>query len=138
MKMRMFQWFLIPALLATGNALYGWGALTQVDDLGPIAERSANREAPLVWTFMQGGRWLIEKAGMQDAARAHGQAVFSSMHDAVVATPNAAIDTLFNDSHGGQHRLLLWSHALAPWLWLFTAIAFAMRQKAVVSTRSLR
>ena len=73
MKLRMFQWLRLPAALATANALYGWGSLTLLDDLGPVAEHSAQREAALTWTYMQGGRRLIEATGVQAAAIAHAE-----------------------------------------------------------------
>lgn len=138
MKLRMFQWLLFPAVLATVNAMYGWGALTQLADLGPIAERSAEREGVLTWTYMQGGRRLISAAGWQAAAAAHGEALFAPARDALRANPAIAMDVLHRADFGFQHRVLLWSHWGAPVLWLAVILAHAMRQKAVVSTRRLR
>ena len=138
MKLRMFQWLLLPAVLATANALYGWGSLTLLDDLGPVAEHSAQREAALTWTYMQGGRRLIEAAGAQAAAVAHAEAMFAPARDALRANPAIAMDLLHRADYGFQHRLLIWSHWGAPSLWLATLLAYALRQKAIVSTRRLR
>ena len=138
MKLRMFQWLLIPALLASANALYGWGSLTQLADLGPIAEQSARREAPLTWTYLQGGRWLIERAGGQASAAAHAEALFAPARAVLKANPLVAMDQLHRADYGFQHRLLLWSHWGAPLSWLAVVVAPLMRQKPVVSTRKLR
>jgi hypothetical protein len=137
-KLRMFQWFLMPAVLATANALYGWGALTQLSDLGPIAELSAKREGALTWTYMQGGRWLIETLNGQAAAAAHAEALFAPARDSLCENPAVAMDVLHREHFGFQHQLLLWSHWGAPLFWFATLAAYALRQKAVVSTRSLR
>lgn len=138
MKLRMFQWLLFPAVLATANALYGWGALTLLADIGPIAERSAEREGPLTWTYMQGGHRLIAALGGQAAATVHGEALFAPARAALLANPAIAMDQLHRGDLGFQHRLLLWSHWGAPLLWLLVIVAHTMRQKAVVSTRSVR
>ncbi len=137
-KLRMFQWMLLPTLLVTANALYGWGALTQLTDLGPTAELSAKREGALTWTYMQGGRWLIERSGIQAAAVAHAELMFAPARNTLLANPALAMDVLHRAHYGFQHRLLLWSHWGAPLLWLLTAIAYVRRQKAIVSTRKLR
>ncbi len=138
MKLRMFQWIAMPALLTTANALYGWGALTQLPDLGPIAEASAQREGALTWTYMQGGRWLIERTGGQATAAAHAESMFAPARDTLRANPALAMDVLHHAHYGFQHRLLLWSHWGAPLLWLLAAIAYVRRQKAIISTRKLR
>ena len=138
MKLLRYQWLLMLAVLANANALYGWGALTQVDDLGTIAEHSAAREGALTWTYMQGGRYLIEATGAQAAAAAHAEAMFAPARDALRANPAIAMDLLHRADYGFQHRLLIWSHWGAPLLWLATILAYAMRQKAVISTRTLR
>lgn len=138
MKLRMFQWLLMPAVLATANALYGWGSLTLLDDLGPVAARSAQREAALTWTYMQGGRRLIEAIGQSSAAIAHAEALFAPARPVVLANPAIAMDQMHRGDYGFQHRLLIWSHWGAPLLWLATIVAYAMRQKAIVSTRRVR
>jgi len=134
----MFQWLLVPAVLATANALYGWGALTLLDDLGPVAERSARHEALLTWTYMQGGRRLIDALGVQSAATAHAEAMFAPARTVVLSHPAIAMDQMHRADYGFQHRLLIGSHWAAPLLWFATLVAYAMRQKAIVSTRRLR
>lgn len=138
MKLRVFQWLFGLFLPVLATALYGWGGLTQVADLGPIAELSAKREGALTWTYMQGGRWLIERAGWQDAARAHAEAMFAPARPLLTANPALAMDLLHHQTFGFQHRLLLWAHWGAPLLLLLTAIAYVRRQKAVVTTRRIR
>lgn len=138
MKLRMFQWFLMPAVLATANALYGWGALTQLADLGPVAELSAKREGALTWTYMQGGRRLIDALGGQANAVAHAEALFGAARNSLRADPAIAMDLLHHGNFGFQHRLLIWSHWGAPLFWFATFVAYARRQKAVISTRTLR
>ncbi|MBK6727975.1 MAG: hypothetical protein IPG63_12030 [Xanthomonadales bacterium] len=129
---------MLMTLPVLGNALYGWGGLTQVADLGPIAERSAKREGALTWTYMQGGRWLIERVGLENAARQHADAMFAPSRSMLLGNPALAMYTLHRQSFGFQHRLLLWSHWGAPLLLLLTAIAYVRRQKQVVTTRRLR
>ena len=138
MKLRNFQWLTLMTLPVLGNALYGWGGLTQVADLGPIAELSAKREGALTWTYMQGGRWLIERAGLQDAARQHAEALFAPSRSVLVGNPALAMDVLHRQTFGFQHRLLQWSHWGTPLLLLLTVIAYVRRQKAVVTTRRIR
>ncbi|MBI2398841.1 MAG: hypothetical protein HYV17_13685 [Xanthomonadales bacterium] len=138
MKLRVFQWLFGLFLPVLATALYGWGGLTQVADLGPIAELSAKREGALTWTYMQGGRWLIERAGWQDAARAHAEAIFAPARPLLTANPALAMDLLHRQTFGFQHRLLQWAHWGAPLLLLLTAIAYVRRQKAVVTTRRIR
>lgn len=138
MKLRVFQWLFGLFLPVLATALYGWGGLTQVADLGPIAELSAKREGALTWTYMQGGRWLIDTVGGQAAAAAHGEALFAPARDSLRDNPAIAMDVLHREHFGFQHQLLLWSHWGAPLFWVATLVAYALRQKAVVSTRSLR
>jgi hypothetical protein len=138
LKLRVFQWLLLPAVLASANALYGWGSLTLLDDLGPVAERSARHEAALTWTYMQGGRRLIDAFGAQSHAVAHAEALFAPARPAVLSNPVIAMDRMHRADYGFRHRLLIWSHGAAPLLWLATAVAYAMRQRPVVSTRRLR
>lgn len=138
MKIRMFQWFLLAALVTTAHALWGWGALALMPELGPIAEQSAQREGALTWTYMQGGRWAIRHLHAEDAALRHAEAVFAPAREGLLETPRAAMDQLHRRSLGVRMTLLRASHWGAPLLWLLTAIAYARRQTAVVTTRRLR
>jgi hypothetical protein len=138
MKIQAYHWLTVASLLTLAHALYGWGSLSLVADIGPVAERSAKREGALTWTYMQGGRWCIMQAGLQDAARLHAEAVFEPGRDRMLANPAIAMDLLHGPHLTFSHRVLQWTHWGGPLLLLLTAIAYVRRQKPVVVTRKIR
>jgi hypothetical protein len=137
-KVQAYHWLFPSALLLTVNACYGWGGLALLEDIGPIAEQSARREGALTWTYMQGGRWLLDVTGMADGARQQAESMFGELRPQLLARPALAMDLLHDHALGGGHRILLWSHWGAPLLWFAALFSFARRQKAVVTTRRVR
>ncbi len=138
MKIQAYHWLFPTFLLTLAHAMYGWGGLTRIDDLGPIAERSAEREGALTWTYMQGGRWIIESAGWSDAAERQAEATFAPARERLLATPEIAMDVLHGPPLGFAHRLLQWTHWGTPLLLLLTAFAYLRRQKPIMTTRRIR
>lgn len=138
MKLRAFQWLLALAFLCAANALYGWGGLAFVADLDPIVHRSAQREGALTLTYMEGGRWLLPRIGLDHAAGVHAEAMFAPLRTRLLQEPALAMELLHRSPTGSGHRLLLWSHWGAPLLLIAGLVAYAMRQKRVVTTRQVR
>ncbi len=138
MKIQAYHWLFPSFLLLLAHAAYGWGGLTLIDDLGPIAERSAEREGALTWTYMQGGRWVVERAGWSEAAERQAEATFAPARERLLASPEIAMDLLHGPPLGFSHRLLQWTHWLAPILLLMTSISYVRRQKPVMTTRKIR
>lgn len=138
MKLRTFQWMFPLSLLVLLHASYGWGGLAMVEGIGPIAEVSARREAALTWTYMQAGRWICQRVGMEDSARGSAEAMFAPARARILALPQATMDLVHRETFGLGHRLLKWSHWGGPMLLLLSAVAYARRQRPVVTTRRTR
>lgn len=138
MKIQGYHWLFPLFLLSLGHAMYGWGGLTLIDDLGPVAEHSAEREGALTWTYMQGGRWIIERAGWREAAKHQAEVTFAPARERLLATPAIAMDLLHGPPLGVAHRLLQWTHWLTPLLLLLASVSYVRRQKPVMTTRRIR
>lgn len=138
MKLRAFQWMFPLSLLVLLHASYGWAGLALVEDIGPIAEETARREAALTWTYMQAGRWMVQHTGMEAAARERAEAMFAPARERILALPQATMDLVHRETFGFGHRVLKWSHWGGPILLLLSAVAYVRRQRAVVTTRRVR
>ena len=138
MKILNYQWLAAVTLLGLSQALYGWGALSLVRDLGPIANLSAKRQGALTWTYMHGGRWLIDHAGAKASALRYAEATFAPARAGVVANPTLAMALLHGHPVTFAHRVLQWAHWGTPLALMLTAIAYVFRQKRIMTTRRIR
>ena len=138
MKLQAHHWLFALTIGGLWHASYFWGGLALIDDIGPIAERSAEREGALTWTYMQAGRAWIKPIGWEDAARLNAELTFAPSRKALLTTPRAAMDLLHSEPANARHRVLRWTHLGTPILLLLSGIAYLRRQKPIVTTRRLR
>lgn len=131
----MKKHFYIVALLVflaslSYNAWY-WGGAAQLSDLGPLIRDAAEREAPLVQTYLTLGDRFLGLSGQQAAAAASAETAFGPARSRLLAHPELAIADLFANSYSGAQSTLRYTHWLCPGALLIFLIAWARRPKAI-------
>jgi hypothetical protein len=109
-----------------------YGGLAEIPEIGPIVQRAAVREAPLVLSYMTLGSWLDEKIpalgvwGESYAMEALQEGFERIRHD-----PTVAIDLIFSNSWNSKHGWIKFYHWAAPVLLILSLILWARRPKVV-------
>ncbi|PIV32303.1 MAG: hypothetical protein COS34_13795 [Lysobacterales bacterium CG02_land_8_20_14_3_00_62_12] len=131
----MKKHFYIVALLVflaslAYNAWY-WGGAAQLADVGPLIRRAAEREAPLVQTYLLVGDRLLGWSGQQAAAAASAEAAFAPARARLLAQPELVIADLFGHHYSLAQSTLRFTHWLCPVALLVFLIAWARRPQSI-------
>lgn len=129
---RYLHWLLLGALLLT-LAFDGivWAAAAALPRTGVHLTRSASREAPLTYFYMQAGRPLIAIGPIGDYGRAYAHRVFAPLEDEIALKPELAMELAHGKARGPRHSTLKLAHPAPPLLLVAWVVAYLMRPKTV-------
>lgn len=110
-----------------------WGAVADLEAVGPLIEQSAHNEAFLASMYIGAGGVLD---GAISSLGAFGSAVMkdglSDAFPAMIDAPNLAMDLIFGASYNGTHgwiKLLYWA---PPVLFVLYLVLWFFRPKKVI------
>lgn len=116
-----------------------FGALAQQPRVGSAIAASADAEAPIAHTYIDLGTPLVASSPvLQDIGMAMADAAFGDSYAAVNATPAAAVDLLFSESHGPLSALFMLIYWGAPLLLVCTLAAWLFRTRHTHLIKSVR
>ncbi|HET9485168.1 MAG TPA: hypothetical protein VFO79_14500 [Xanthomonadales bacterium] len=129
---RYLHWVLLGALLLTlAFDVIVWASAAALPQTGVHLGRSARREAPLTYFYMQAGRPLIAIGPIGDYGRAYANRVFSPLQREIALKPELAMELAHGAARGPRHSTLKLVHPAPPLLLLAWVAAYLMRPKTV-------
>jgi len=114
---------------------WAWGGSTFLPEIGPIIQTSAEREAPLVQTYVFLGRQGITLAGAETSARVAAEERFGPARERLLSEPALAMDDLFNESYSSGLAWLIRLHWVPPIALLLFLIGWWRRPRQVQTIR---
>jgi len=132
--MRHLHWYFIALfVLVLGYDLVVWGAASHLpDEVGPRLLRSAQREAPLAFFYMQvGGVLDTVLPPLQAWGEQHAHAALGEGFARISEDPAVAMDLVFSQTWNSQHALLKSCHWAAPILLVLSLVFWVRRPKKV-------
>lgn len=135
MKFRLEYVALPVFLLGLAYCSWGWGGVSQIKDLGPLVSESAQREAPIVATYLWLGERAIALTGSQASALAQAEECFGPARERLLSEPSLAMDNLFAERFSPELSWLVRLHWLPPIALLLFLVALWRRPKQVRTIR---
>lgn len=132
MKRYLHWWVTIVFVLALGYDLVVWGAASQLPDIGPKLELSAQRQALFAHIYMGIGGYLDSAAPfLKDWGTQHAYDALSAGFPRIAEDPHVAMDLIFSETWSPQHSLLKFMYWAAPVLGLVALILWSRRPKTL-------
>jgi hypothetical protein len=138
MRFRLEYVALPVFLLSLAYCSWGWGGVSQLKDLGPLVSKSAQREAPIVATYLWLGEFAIGLSGSQASALAQAEQRFGPARERLLSEPELAMENLFTLSFSPELSWLIRMHWVCPIALLVFLIALWRRPKQVHTVRRSR
>lgn len=139
MRIRWYALFGIFFLLFLLIDALTFAGLAREPQLGTAIAASADAEAPIAHTYIDLGTPLVAASPvLQGIGMAMADAAFGDSYAAINATPAAAVDMLFSESHGPLAALFMLSYWGAPLLLVCTLAAWLFRTRHTHLIKSVR
>ena len=135
MKFRL-GYIALPVFLATlAFNSWTWGSASLLDRLGPVIAHSAEREAPLVQTYMVIGAKAIVAAGAEASAQQSAETAFGPAREQLLNEPVLAMDDLFSQTYSSQQSWAVRLHWVCPAALLAFFVGWWLRPKQIQTIR---
>lgn len=129
MRPRIHTLFLALFVLCLACDAWLYGSLAREPETGAIVAASARAHEPLLHAYIVLGTPLVAHLGGIAAGQRVADAAFRDAYPAMQATPPAAGDLLFSESHGTLRRILVLLFWAAPVLLVLTLVTWALRSR---------
>lgn len=139
MKRYLHWWITLLFLLALGYDLVVWGAASQLADVGPKLEFSAQRQALFAHIYMGLGSPLVSASPfLKDWGTQHFYNALSSDFPRIQEDPYVAMDLILSESSNADHAMIKLMYWAAPVFALLALILWSRRPKPLQLMRSRR
>lgn len=136
-RLRWHVWATVLGCIALLSELYAFAGLQRHPRILSAVDAQAILEAPLMHTYIVGGRYLLQATPfMRDASAGLADRAWSDAYAAIRANPMLAADLLQARAHGVVHAVLQLCYWGAPALLLIALAGWTFRPRRVSLIRN--
>lgn len=118
--------------------MFCFSALASAASVGDALRLAFNRDAPVVATYVLAGDVLRKIPGLQTLGDDTASAVAKPLQEKILGYRPAAGAVFFGEPQSPQHKRMLWTHRMQPWLLLLVAFLWWRRPRPVHLRERLR
>lgn len=135
----------LPSLIALavclGTLLYNlfcFSALANEARIGGAMRTGFNGDAPIAAAYVLGGDLLRKIPGLTTLGDDTARAIADPLQESIRGFPSGAVAIFFGQAQTAEHKRLLWTHRLQPWLIVLAAFLWWRRPRPVHLRQRLR